>query len=71
MATQQNLTEEGISNLAFQISAFDEENLGFLFMFMQMVVLVIGKAINVNPLNQPGVERGKVLCKNNLTEGSR
>lgn len=68
MATQQNLTEEGISNLAFQISAFDEENLGFLFMFMQMVVLVIGKAINVNPLNQPGVERGKVLCKNNLLE---
>lgn len=68
MATQQNLTEEGISNLAFQISAFDEESLGFLFMFMQMVVLVIGKAINVNPLNQPGVERGKVLCRNNLLE---
>ncbi len=68
MATQQNLTEEGISNLAFKFSAFDEENLGFLFMFMQMVVLVIGKSINVNPLNQPGVERGKVLCKNNLLE---
>lgn len=68
LATQQNLSEEGISNVAFQISGFDEENLGFLFMFMQMVVLVLGRAINVNPLNQPGVERGKVLCKKNLME---
>lgn len=68
LATQQNLTEEGISNMAFQISAFDEENLGFLFMAMQMVVLVIGKAVHVNPLNQPGVERGKVLCKKNLLD---
>lgn len=67
-ATQENLTEEGISNLALKFSGFDEENLGFLFMFMQMAVLSLGQALNVNPLNQPGVERGKVLCKKNLLE---
>jgi glucose-6-phosphate isomerase len=31
-------------------------------------VLAVGQALNLNPLNQPGVERGKVLCKQLLSQ---
>lgn len=63
IATQQSLTESGVSNMTLQIENFDEENLGYLLMFMQISILALGKALNINPLNQPGVERGKILCK--------
>lgn len=68
LATQQSLSEEGVSNLVLQVGDLNEETLGYLFMFMQMTVLILGKALNLNPQNQPGVERGKVLCKKILTE---
>jgi glucose-6-phosphate isomerase len=68
IATQQSLTEVGVSNLTLQIDQFNEESLGFLVMFMQISVLALGKALNLNPLNQPGVEHGKVLCKKILNE---
>lgn len=63
MATQQSLTESGVSNFSLQIDQLDEESLGFLLMFSQLSVLALGKALNLNPLDQPGVERGKILCK--------
>ena len=28
--------------------------------------IMLGKAINVNPFNQPGVERVKIITKKNL-----
>lgn len=63
VATQKSLTEVGVSNLTLQISDFSEESLGELMMFMQVAVLALGEALQIDPLNQPGVERGKVLCK--------
>lgn len=68
LATQQSLTESGVSNISLQIDKLDEENLGFLLMFMQLSILALGTALNINPLDQPGVERGKVLCKTLLAE---
>lgn len=67
-ATQQSLAAAEVSNLTFQMEHFDEATLGYLVMFMQLSVLALGKALNIDPLNQPGVEHGKVLCKKILTE---
>lgn len=69
IATQQSLTEAGVSNMTLQLDQLNEENLGYILMFMQVSVLALGKALNLNPLNQPGVEHGKILCKKILTEG--
>ncbi len=70
LATQQSLIESGISNISLQIDKLDEENLGFLLMFTQLSVLALGRALNLNPLDQPGVERGKILCKALLADPS-
>ncbi len=68
ISTQQSLTEENISNITLQIDEFNEETLASLIMFMQISVLALGEALALNPLNQPGVERGKVICKKILNE---
>ncbi len=68
LATQQSLTEVSVSNMTLLQDDISEQSLGYLMMFMQVAVLAIGKALNLNPLNQPGVEFGKVLCKKNLAE---
>jgi glucose-6-phosphate isomerase len=68
LATQQSLTDAGVSNMSMKIDKLDEENLAYLMMFMQISILVLGSALNLNPLNQPGVEHGKILCKKILAE---
>lgn len=68
IATQQSLGEAGVSNMTLQLQQLNEESLGYAMMFMQISVLALGNALNLNPLNQPGVEHGKILCKKILTE---
>ncbi len=67
-ATQMSLDVLKVSNLTLKSDHHDEENLGFLFMFFQIAVLAIGHELEINPVDQPGVEHGKKLCNQLLAD---
>ena len=67
LATQQALSQNGVSTAAFHI--LDENlsySLGYLFMYFQLVVATIGVHENINPFDQPGVALGKELALKKL-----
>lgn len=66
LATQEAMENEGIHTLRLEYDHLNEECLGYLFMFWQMVVATIGESLEINTFNQPGVELGKVLAKRKL-----
>lgn len=67
-ATELSFDVLKISHLTLKTSAHDEETLGFLFMFFQTAVLALGEALEINSVDQPGVEHGKKLCKQILAD---
>lgn len=67
-ATQLALEKAGVSQISLQISDLSEKNVAFLFMFLQLLVMSLGEALNINTFDQPGVELGKVIAKKILIE---
>ncbi len=67
-ATQLGLEQQSVSTLTLQISAVTEKELGFLFMFFELVVAALGERLNIDAFNQPGVELGKLIAKKILSE---
>ena len=65
---KQALTEGNRSNLTVNISKVDEYNLGSLFMLFELATAFVGEMMNIDTFNQPGVERSKVLSRENLTK---
>lgn len=70
-ATQNALEQIGVSNLSLQVSDLNEQNIGFLLMFFQLLVMSLGEALDINTFDQPGVELGKVMAKKLLNERSK
>ncbi|MBO9665602.1 MAG: glucose-6-phosphate isomerase [Bdellovibrio sp.] len=66
LATQEALVQNGVSTMTLKAKALDEETLGYLFMFWQLVVAGLGEYLKIDAFNQPGVELGKVLAKAKL-----
>lgn len=62
-AIQQSLNESGIQTVTLQTNTLSAESMGFLLMTFQLVVATLGQSHNIDPFNQPGVERGKVLTR--------
>ncbi len=62
-AIQQALNEAGVATLTLQTEKLDEESLGYLLMTFQLTVATLGLMNNMDPFDQPGVERGKVLTR--------
>ncbi|MFO8184853.1 MAG: glucose-6-phosphate isomerase [Candidatus Aegiribacteria sp.] len=60
-ATGKALEERGIPVCRIRMGALDERSLGGLMMVLEVATVLCGLALNVDPLDQPGVERGKVL----------
>ncbi len=67
-ATQMGLSEKGVSNLTVQVPKMSEAELGYLFMYFELVIATLGEKLNINAFDQPGVELGKVIIKKLLTE---
>jgi glucose-6-phosphate isomerase len=65
-ATRRALSEDGISTLTLQIPNISEYSVGFLFMYFELVVAVLGESMNIDTFNQPGVELGKKIAKDIL-----
>ena len=60
-ATGKALEENGIPVSYIEMKKLDERALGELIMSLEIATVLTGLALDINPLDQPGVERGKVL----------
>ena len=60
-ATAEALRREGRPNATLTLSALDAHGLGQLFMLFQIATVYAGSLYGVDPLDQPGVESGKIL----------
>ena len=60
-ATAEALRREGRMNFTVTVGRVDARALGALFMLFQIAVVYAGALYGVDPLDQPGVELGKVL----------
>lgn len=60
-ATAEALRREGRPNATIRLPAVDARSLGQLFMLLQIATVYAGALYGVDPLDQPGVELGKVL----------
>ncbi len=60
-ATAEALRREGRMNMTVMVDRVDAHSLGGLFMLFQIAVVYAGALYGVDPLDQPGVELGKVL----------
>ena len=61
IATEKAFRQSGVSTVLFEMSQLDTENLGFLFMFYQLIVATIGEHEGINAFDQPGVALTKKL----------
>ncbi|MEK2644366.1 glucose-6-phosphate isomerase [Bdellovibrio sp. BCCA] len=66
VATQEALTQNGVSTLTLKTKVLDEHTLGYMFMYWQLVVAGLGEYMQIDAFNQPGVELGKRLAKAKL-----
>jgi glucose-6-phosphate isomerase len=62
-ATELALAEAGRLTSKFVLERLDEAALGCLFHWMEVQTLVAGGLYNVDPLDQPGVEAGKLMTR--------
>ena len=60
------LTKKKIPYRSFIIKKRDEKTLGELFIFFMLETILLGKALKLNPFNQPAVELIKDDTKNIL-----
>lgn len=60
-ATVNALRERGLPVCRLRIPRVAPETMGGFFMLFQLATVLTGLAHNINPLDQPGVERGKIL----------
>ena len=69
---QANATIQAIQDLkdipcdVITIDKVDEFNIGQLMFNFQVLTSVIGKFVQINTYDQPGVEAGKIILKDNL-----
>ncbi len=60
-ATGRAFEENGIPVSYLEMKKLDERTLGELIMSLEIATVLVGLALDINPLDQPGVERGKIL----------
>lgn len=62
-ATQESLALKGVVTDKITFEAIDEENIGTMIMYYELLTSLVGILLQVDVYNQPGVELGKtILC---------
>jgi len=67
LATEKVFASKKISFRSFRILKRDEKSLGELFCFFILETILLGRALNVNPFDQPSVELIKIETKKILS----
>jgi len=60
-ATARVLSERGLPVDHFTLERIDAESIGELLMALEIAAVLTGLALDINPLDQPGVEKTKIL----------
>ena len=60
-ATATALSERGLPVSRIHIPGINANYIGQVFMALEIATVLTGLALGIDPLNQPGVERGKIL----------
>ena len=63
LTTQFALTNYHRPNIAISIPQIDAHSMGQILFMLEVQVAILGKLLNINPFNQPGVELGKQYTK--------
>ena len=62
-ATEKTLLEKGCPVRVLEMEQFDERAFGALLMHFMIETILTGAALQVDPYDQPAVERGKILTR--------
>ncbi|MDK2950593.1 MAG: glucose-6-phosphate isomerase [Kosmotogales bacterium] len=54
-----SLSENGVPSITLSFEEINEKNVGEFIFFYELTTAVMGKLMNINPYDQPGVELGK------------
>lgn len=60
IATELALTEANCPNMTIKFKTLNEESIGAFIYLYEAATIFTGYMLNINPLNQPGVEAGKI-----------
>lgn len=66
LATQMSLSNHGVPMVAVHLPKADEYYAGKLMMYLEATTVFTGWLLDINPLDQPAVEEGKILAKAKL-----
>ncbi|TYB80846.1 MAG: glucose-6-phosphate isomerase [Kosmotoga sp.] len=61
--TAKSLTSNGVQNMTVIFDEINEELLGDFIVFYELLTATMGKIMNIDPYNQPGVELGKKITR--------
>lgn len=68
--TEEALREVGRPTYTIELDRLDAHHLGGVIMFFELATAYMGSLLNIDPYDQPGVERGKELMHSRLHETS-
>ena len=62
-ATMQSIREQNIPVDFIEIDSLDEKSAGYMIFYYELLTSLVGRELNINTYDQPGVELGKVILK--------
>jgi len=67
-ATRQSLIDNGVPTDGITISKINEENIGAMIIYYELLTSLTGSMLKINTYDQPGVELGKTILYANLNK---
>ncbi len=67
-ATRQSLRDNGVPTDGITISKINEENIGTMIIYYELLTSLTGAMMKINTYDQPGVELGKTILYANLNK---
>jgi len=67
-ATRQSLIDNGVPTDGITISKVNEENIGEMIIYYELLTSLTGSMLKINTYDQPGVELGKTILYANLNK---
>lgn len=67
-ATLESVTEQGVGTDLIEINRLDEESVGYLIYYYEVLTAVCGVFLDIDTYNQPGVEAGKKKLHDIITK---
>jgi len=67
-ATRQSLIDSGVPTDGITISKINEENIGTMIIYYELLTSLAGSMLKINTYDQPGVELGKTILYDNLNK---